>query len=163
MFSIPECLLLYGARAYDDPEYSAAFRWVAVTPQHNTLAATLWQCLPAKAYGQNMQQQPVIAIPTNSTVPHTSHHRQLQEEAGPVLDQRSLLVLLLVLEKCRGQASFFAPYVDLLPPSYGGCAHTHTSCTCYNRGLCATPSLIEYSHLSWQQDSCSLLCSATHT
>jgi hypothetical protein len=36
-----------------------------------------------------------------------------------MLDQRSLLVLLLVLESCRGQDSFFAPYCDILPTSYG--------------------------------------------
>jgi hypothetical protein len=45
--------------------------------------------------------------------------RQLQEEAGPELDQRCLLVLLLVLERCRGQDSFFAPYCNILPATYG--------------------------------------------
>jgi hypothetical protein len=28
-------------------------------------------------------------------------------------------VLLLVLERCRGTISFFAPYVDMLPAEYG--------------------------------------------
>jgi hypothetical protein len=70
IFSIPEQLLLYGARAYQDAEYGPAFR-------------------------------------------------RLQAEAGPALDQRSLLVLLLVLERCRGSDSFFAPYVLILPTEYG--------------------------------------------
>lgn len=49
----------------------------------------------------------------------STSNRQLQAEVGPVLDQRSLLVLLLVLEKSRGSGSFFAPYCDMLPDSYG--------------------------------------------
>jgi hypothetical protein len=36
-----------------------------------------------------------------------------------VCDQRSLLVLLLVLERAKGQASAFAPYIDMLPQQYG--------------------------------------------
>jgi hypothetical protein len=41
-------------------------------------------------------------------------------EVGPAaIDQRSLLVLLLVLERAKGQASRFAPYVDMLPQQYG--------------------------------------------
>lgn len=43
----------------------------------------------------------------------------LQEVGSQVLDQRSLLVLLLLLERCKGQQSAFAPYIDLLPQTYG--------------------------------------------
>jgi hypothetical protein len=46
-------------------------------------------------------------------------HR-LVEEAGPELDGRNLLVLLLLLERCRGPASLWAPYVSFLPEQYGG-------------------------------------------
>lgn len=47
--------------------------------------------------------------------------RQLHVELGgsTVLDQRCLLVLLLVLERCKGSTSAFAPYIDMLPTSYG--------------------------------------------
>jgi hypothetical protein len=44
----------------------------------------------------------------------------LQAEVGTeVLDQRSLLVLFLVLERCRGAASAYAPYINMLPLEYG--------------------------------------------
>jgi hypothetical protein len=41
-------------------------------------------------------------------------------EVGPgAIDQRSLLVLLLVVERAKGKASFFARYIDMLPQQYG--------------------------------------------
>jgi hypothetical protein len=80
VFSIPQALLLYGARAYEDHEYGPAAR-------------------------------------------------QLQQELGPVLlDQRSLLVLLLVLERARADASRFAPYIAMLPRCYGEWSGHHTHC-----------------------------------
>jgi len=43
----------------------------------------------------------------------------LQEEDGAALDARSLLVLQLVVERCRGAGSRWAPYVSFLPAAYG--------------------------------------------
>jgi len=41
--------------------------------------------------------------------------RALRAEAGPGLDARAALCLLLLLERARGPASAWAPYVDVLP------------------------------------------------
>lgn len=45
--------------------------------------------------------------------------RALRHEAGGELDQRCLLVLALVLERCRGDTSAWAPYIAMLPEAYG--------------------------------------------
>jgi len=45
--------------------------------------------------------------------------RALRAEAGPGLDARAALCLLLLLERARGPASAWAPYVDVLPDTYG--------------------------------------------
>ncbi|WIA11094.1 hypothetical protein OEZ85_011239 [Tetradesmus obliquus] len=45
--------------------------------------------------------------------------RALLRELGPgVCDSRSLLVLLLVVERAKGAASAWAPYIDMLPQQY---------------------------------------------
>ena len=42
-----------------------------------------------------------------------------QAEAGDALDQRWALCLLLILERARGSASAWAPYIRILPARYG--------------------------------------------
>lgn len=48
--------------------------------------------------------------------------KALQHEAGSDLDQRCCLVLALVLQRCRGAASAWAPYIAMLPQCYGALA-----------------------------------------
>ena len=50
--------------------------------------------------------------------------RRLREEAGPALDKRLVLCLLLLVERARGAASAWAPYVNVLPSSYGAAPRT---------------------------------------
>jgi hypothetical protein len=45
---------------------------------------------------------------------------RLRAEAGAALDGRGVLVLQLAVERCRGAASAWAPYVDFLPAAFGG-------------------------------------------
>ncbi|KAK9827954.1 hypothetical protein WJX81_000191 [Elliptochloris bilobata] len=44
--------------------------------------------------------------------------RALRSEAGPALDRRMALVLLLLVERARGAASAWAPFIRILPASY---------------------------------------------
>lgn len=43
----------------------------------------------------------------------------LRAEAGAALDRRLVLCLLLLLERARGDASAWAPFIRVLPASYG--------------------------------------------
>lgn len=43
------------------------------------------------------------------------------------MDQRSLLVLLLVIERARGSSSFWAPYINMLPQQYGASVFANAS------------------------------------
>jgi len=45
--------------------------------------------------------------------------RALRAEAGPDLDARATLCLLLLLERALGPTSAWAPYIDVLPDTYG--------------------------------------------
>ena len=45
--------------------------------------------------------------------------RLLCGELGGGVDQRNLLCVLLILEKARGDASKWSPYIDILPQEYG--------------------------------------------
>lgn len=47
--------------------------------------------------------------------------RALQQQEGTKLDERSILCMLLVLERCRGAASQWAPFISVLPEQYGAC------------------------------------------
>ena len=47
-----------------------------------------------------------------------AQRRLLCDELGSV-DQRDILCLLLIVERARGDASKWAPYIDLLPLQYG--------------------------------------------
>lgn len=49
----------------------------------------------------------------------TCCHRALRDELGTNCDQRHILCLLLLLERARGAASQWAPYINILPSSYG--------------------------------------------
>ena len=49
---------------------------------------------------------------------HNPENPSTSSDAVP-LDMRSLLVLLLVVERCRGPASFWYPYISFLPETYG--------------------------------------------
>ena len=52
--------------------------------------------------------------------------RRLREEAGPALDKRLVLCLLLLVERARGAASAWAPYVNVLPTSYSAAPSSST-------------------------------------
>ena len=45
--------------------------------------------------------------------------RALRAKAGAALDRRLVLCLLLLLERARGAASAWAPFLRVLPASYG--------------------------------------------
>lgn len=45
--------------------------------------------------------------------------RALLQREGPLLDERFQLCLFLLLERAKGAASFWAPYIAILPPTYG--------------------------------------------
>lgn len=45
--------------------------------------------------------------------------RALKKEIGNGLDERFLLCLLLIVERSRGLESLWAPYIRILPETYG--------------------------------------------
>ncbi len=44
---------------------------------------------------------------------------QLKKEAGAEIDSRHLLCLLLIVERAKGEASLWHPYIQYLPETYG--------------------------------------------
>lgn len=44
---------------------------------------------------------------------------QLKREAGAEIDSRHLLCLLLIVERAKGEASLWHPYIQYLPQTYG--------------------------------------------
>lgn len=99
LFRLPCGLLLHGALAFDDPEYGGAFRALAAEEAAAAASATT-----AAAAGVPTAQGGGGAAAAAPAVP---------------LDGRALLALLLVVERCRGAAARWAPYVSFLPEAFG--------------------------------------------
>jgi len=71
--------------------------------------------------GASNQTVPVISIPLHVTLTAKSaradpelgaHYAELLDVG--VIDERNAVVLMLLVEKLRGQASRYAPYINLL-------------------------------------------------
>ena len=45
--------------------------------------------------------------------------KRLLDEVGKELDERYLLCLTLLIERCKGSDSVWAPYIDILPKTFG--------------------------------------------
>lgn len=60
--------------------------------------------------------------------------REVKARAGDALDERSALCLFLILERARGDASLWAPYIQFLPESYDDPYYWDTSCLALLKG-----------------------------
>jgi hypothetical protein len=90
-------LLLHGGLAFQDPLYGPAF--TALWRRYNGGDPTTTRTSSRK---------------------NSSRSNEGSAAAAPVVvDLRVMLVLLLVVERCRGQASRWSPYLNILPASYG--------------------------------------------
>ena len=108
---MPQHVLLHDGHAWTHPTHGEAFRQLKVD-------------------SQIQPQVPVLddnASWSGRVLPKLLYTRRLrftlacmrQAEAGDALDQRWALCLLLILERARGSASAWAPYIRILPTRYG--------------------------------------------
>jgi hypothetical protein len=83
--------------------------------------------------GANNQTVPVISIPLHLAL--TAQSARADPELGSqyaelldvgVIDERNVVVLMLLVEKMRGQASRYAPYINLL--SHRSCGRSAVGC-----------------------------------
>jgi hypothetical protein len=122
VFELPTSLLIHGELAFQDPVYGPAFR-------------ALWQQQQQQQQGHQQQRQQQDEFLQQQQQEHTmqeQHQEKRRSEPANInisssssssgavpLDMRSLLVLLLVVERCKGRASSWHPYISFLPETYG--------------------------------------------
>ncbi|GLC77474.1 hypothetical protein PLESTF_001939700 [Pleodorina starrii] len=107
---LPQQLLMHAGTALSDPVYGPAFRALRAEMAPTARAAAAPQSTSTGGVGAGAAPSPGGAVVSGS-VPHSYW------DAGGLSD-RELLCMALIVERARGPQSAWAPYIDILPPTY---------------------------------------------